>query len=139
MPSVLLSQLEQQRAQLQRQIAQLGDLRAGSITPTGGRCGNPHCHCHQPKDRGHGPDYRLTRKVEGKTVTETLASPAALHKAQHEVSEYHRFRSLSQALLEVSEKICGRLPRPPRRRKKNGRSHAERSRPGSRPAFAGGL
>lgn len=105
MPESLM-QLEQQRAHLQRQIAQLGDMRPGSITPTGGRCGNPRCHCHQPQDPGHGPYYRLTRKEEGRTVTETLSSPAALEKAQREVSEYHRFRSLSQALLAVSEKIC---------------------------------
>ena len=49
------SSLENQRTQIQYQIAQLGDMRAGSISTTGGRCGNPRCHCHQPNDRGHGP------------------------------------------------------------------------------------
>jgi hypothetical protein len=109
MPESLL-ELEQQRADLRRQMAQLGDMRAGSVTPTGGRCGNPHCHCHQPKDAGHGPYYRLTRKVAGKTVTETLSSPAARRKAEQEVDEYHRFRRLSQALLEVNERICSLRP-----------------------------
>lgn len=60
--------LEMQRAAIQQQIAQLGDMRAGSITTTGGRCGNPRCHCHEKDDPGHGPFYRLTRKVDGKTV-----------------------------------------------------------------------
>ena len=101
-----LSALEAQRATLQRQISQLGDMRAGSITTTGGRCGNPRCHCHERDDPGHGPFYRLTRKVDGKTVTETFSTPAALRKAQNEVAEYHRFRELSRDLLEVNEKIC---------------------------------
>lgn len=105
MPDTLPA-LEVQRAEIQRQISQLGDMRAGSITTTGGRCGNPRCHCHEKEDPGHGPFYRLTRKVNGKTVTETFSTPAALRKAQNEVAEYHRFRELSHDLLEVNEKIC---------------------------------
>ena len=102
--------LEMQRAVIQQQIAQLGDMRAGSITTTGGRCGNRHCHCHVKDDPGHGPFYRLTRKVNGKTVTETFSIPAALRKAQNEITEYHRFRELSHNLLEINEKICRARP-----------------------------
>jgi len=102
--------LEMQRAAIQQQIAQLGDMRAGSITTTGGRCGNPRCHCHEKDDPGHGPFYRLTRKVNGKTVTETFSVPTALRKAQNEIAEYHRFRDLSRDLLEINEKICRARP-----------------------------
>jgi len=105
-----LSALVTRRAQTQRQISQLGDMRPGSITSTGGRCGNPGCHCHRPDDPGHGPFYRLTRKVNGKSVTETFRTPAALRKAQQEVEEFHRFRQLSRDLLEVNEKICKLRP-----------------------------
>jgi|SRR5215469_6081018 len=105
-----LSALELQRAAIQRQIAQLGDMRAGSITTTGGRCGNPRCHCREKDDPGHGPFYRLTRKLNGKTVTETFSIPAALRKAQNEIAEYHRFRDLSRGLLEINEKICHARP-----------------------------
>jgi hypothetical protein len=105
-----LAILEARRAAIQRQISQLGDMRSGSISTTGGRCGNPRCHCHRKDDPGHGPFYRLTRKVSGKTVTETFATPAALRKAEREVAEYHRFRDLGQGLLEVNEKICESRP-----------------------------
>jgi len=105
-----LSALEAQRAQTQLQISRLGDMRSGSITSTGGRCGNRGCHCHQPDDPGHGPFYRLTRKVNGKSVTETFSSATALRKAQQEVEEFHRFRQLSHDLLEVNEKICRLRP-----------------------------
>ncbi|MGH9454915.1 MAG: DUF6788 family protein, partial [Terriglobia bacterium] len=109
MPGSLAS-LEDRRATVQSQLARLGDMRSGSITGTGGHCGNPNCHGHQAGDAGHGPYYRLTRKVEGKTVTETFSSPAALAKAQREVAEYHRFRELGGQLLEVNEQICGLRP-----------------------------
>ena len=105
-----LPALESQRADIQRQISQLGDMRAGSVTTTGGRCGNPRCHCHEKDDPGHGPFYRLTRKVNGKSVTETFPTPAALRKAQNEVAEYHQFRELSRDLLEINEKICRARP-----------------------------
>jgi hypothetical protein len=110
MPDNSLPELETRRTGLQSQVAQLGDMRAGSITGTGGRCGTPNCHCHRPGDPGHGPFYRLTRKVDGKTVTETFTSPAALAKAQREVAEYHRFRQLGGQLLEINEQICRLRP-----------------------------
>jgi hypothetical protein len=105
-----LADLECRRANFQAEIAQLGDMRSGSITGTGGRCGYSNCHCHREGDPGHGPYYRLTRKVDGKTVTETFTSSASLVKAQREVAEYHRFRELSHQLLEVNERICGLRP-----------------------------
>jgi hypothetical protein len=105
-----LSTLEAQRAQTQLQISRLGDMRSGSITSTSGRCGNPGCHCHRPDDPGHGPFCRLTRKVNGKSVTETFSTAAALRKAQQEVEEFHRFRQLSHDLLDVNEKICKLRP-----------------------------
>src|SRR5207253_433030 len=102
--------LESRRVAVQSQIAQLGDMRSGSITGTGGRCGNPNCHCHRAGDSGHGPYYRLTRKVNGKTVTETFSSPASLAKAQREVAECRRFRELAEQLLEVNERVCQLRP-----------------------------
>jgi len=137
-----LVSLEQQRSVLQNQLAELGDFRAGSITGTGGRCGNPRCHCHETNDPGHGPYYRLTRKVKGKTVTETFSTEAALRKAQREVEEYHRFRRLSQELLEVNEQICRLRPvltAPLIAEKKNGRGNSRRDFTRTELSFASDL
>jgi len=101
-----LAALEQQRFSVLTQILELGDLRSGSITAINGRCGKPSCHCHLPDQPGHGPNFRLTRKIDGKTVSESFSSAAELRKAQREVEAFHRFRQLSQELLEVNEKIC---------------------------------
>jgi hypothetical protein len=122
-----LSALEQHRAALLARIADLGDFRSGSITAISGRCGKPQCRCHQPNQPGHGPNFRLTRKVDGKTVSETFSSPAELHKAQREVEAFHRFRELSRELLDVNEKICRARPvkdtlTPPEEKKRPKRS-----------------
>lgn len=105
-----LAALEQHRSRLLSQFLQLGDFRSGSITAIHGRCGKPNCHCHQPNQPSHGPNFRLTRKVKGKTVSESFSSAAELRKAQREVEAFHRFRQLSQELLEVNEKICRARP-----------------------------
>jgi hypothetical protein len=89
-------------------ILHLGDFRGGSITAIQGRCGKPNCH--QPRQTGHGPNFRLTRKVNRKTISVSFASAAELRKAQREVETFHRFRQLSQELLEVNEKICRARP-----------------------------
>ena len=107
-----IPQLENQRVQVVQEIAGLGDFRRGSITSITGRCGKTNCRCHQPGHRGHGPNFRLTRKVQGKTVSEAFSSPAALHKAQREVAEFHRFQALCQTLVEVNLKICRLRPVP---------------------------
>lgn len=105
-----LEALEAQRSKLLEQFLTLGDLRPGSVTAVSRRCGKPSCHCAKRKDPGHDPQFRLTRRVAGKTVTESFASPRALRKAQQEVAEYHRFQQLSQELVAINEKICPLRP-----------------------------
>ena len=105
-------------------MLRLPDFRSGSITATRGTCGKPTCRCHQLTSPDTARTF-LTRKVKGKTVTETFATPAELHKAQREVQAYHRFRQLAQALLEINEKICRARPVAQEAvpAKKNGRNH----------------
>jgi hypothetical protein len=107
-----IPELELRRSELLRQISSLGDFRSGSITSVRGRCGKPNCHCHKPNHPGHGPNFRLTRKRKGKTVSETFATPAALAKAQREVAEFHHFQQLVRQLLEINEQLCRLRPVP---------------------------
>jgi hypothetical protein len=102
--------LESERFQILEQFLGLGDLRPGSITAVVRRCGKPSCHCAQPHDPGHDPQFRLTRRVGGKTVTETFPNPTAFRKAQQEVAEFHRFQELSGKLVSINQKICQLRP-----------------------------
>lgn len=112
-----LPALEAQRSQILRQIGTLGDLRPGSISAVVRRCGKPTCHCAKPNDPGHDPQLRLTRKVDGKTVAESFASPTAFHKAQAEIHEYQRLQKLCAELVEVNERICRLRPLQPQPQK----------------------
>ena len=110
-----LATLETERSQLLEGFLSLGDLRPGCITAVARRCGKPSCHCAKANDPGHDPQFRLTRRVAGKTVTETFPNPAAWRKAQQEVAEFRRFQRLSQDLIALNGKICRLRPVEPQR------------------------
>jgi len=107
---VSLPDLESRRAELLKQLGNLGDLRGGSISNTTGRCGKSNCRCHRPGQPPHGPNPRLTYKVEGKTVTESLPNPAAVNKAEREIAEFRKFQQLSRELVDVNAQICHLRP-----------------------------
>jgi len=128
MPLSLLD-LAQRREVLAQQMAQLGDLRPGCVTGTSGRCGKPSCRCHQPGESPHGPNFRLTYKADGKTISESLPTPAALRKAEREIAEFRRFQELSREFVETNTAICHLRPveeetpneQEKKRRKRSGR------------------
>ena len=105
-----LSDLEQRRELLAQRIAELGDLRPGSITSPSGRCGKPECRCHQPGQPGHGPNLRLTYKVDGKTISEALSTSTAIQKAEREVEEFRKFQQLTREFLGTNTEICRLRP-----------------------------
>ena len=105
-----LPNLESRRSALLATMAGLGDMRPGSIVGAVWRCGKPSCHCAEPKDPGHGPSLRLTYKWHGKTVTQSLPSPAAVRKAEQEIAEFRKYQQLGHELVEVSEQICRLRP-----------------------------
>ena len=132
-----LDTLETQRSELLEEFLRLGDLRPGSITAVTRRCGKPSCHCAKHNDPGHDRQFRLTRRVFGKTVTETFPNPTALRKAQQEVAEFHRFQKLSQDLVALNDKICRLRPVAQHRggwseQKKNGCCNPSRGGAGSK-------
>jgi hypothetical protein len=105
-----LSALLDERSALLRQVSQLGDFQPGSISSPSRRCGKPTCHCAKPDDPGHGPHFQLTQKIEGKTVTQSLPSPAAVRKAESEIAEYRKFVELTDDLVDMNRKICRLRP-----------------------------
>jgi hypothetical protein len=109
MPDSLADLLEQRQSLLQ-ELLTLGDFRPGSITATQGKCGKVSCRCHRPHHPGHGPNYRLTYKVSGKTSTETFPTAAAQAKTEREVAAFRRFQQLTRDFVELNEKICRLRP-----------------------------
>ena len=105
-----LPELEAERDRLFAQLAAVGDFRRGSVSENYRRCGKPNCACAAPGHPGHGPQWNLTRKADGRTRTVHLRPGPELDKARREVAEYERFRDLVGQVTEVNEAICSVRP-----------------------------
>jgi hypothetical protein len=101
-----IEDLRRRRAELLDEFAALGDFRRGSVTAVVRRCGKPGCRCSEPGDPGHGPNFRLTYKVNGRTSSDSLPNRAIIKKARNEIAQYRRYQALSREFVEVNSKIC---------------------------------
>jgi hypothetical protein len=105
-----LAGLEAARARLYAELSGVGDFRRGTLSAVFRKCGKPNCRCARPGERGHGPQYNLTRWQGGKTVTTHPRPGPELDKAGREAGEWERFKSLTGQIEQVNEAICDARP-----------------------------
>lgn len=91
---------------LKSELAQVGDMRLGSLAPRRRACGKPTCHCAEKGSKGHGPSDSLAQPIAGKTVTRVIPAGAAVERTRAQLEEYRRFRRLVQQFITVSEQVC---------------------------------
>jgi len=104
-PAERVEQLRRQRDGLKARMAEVGDLRPGSLVERYRRCGKAACHCAGKGMAGHGPSWSLTREVGGKTVTRIIPA-GAVAQTREQIAEHRRFRALVRELVETSEQLC---------------------------------
>lgn len=100
-----VTELQRQRREIQDQLAALGDLRPGSLTPRYRKCGKPTCRCAAEGHPGHGPSWSLTWTVEGKTRTRIIPVEA-VEETRAQLAEHRRARELIRKLTDVSAGLC---------------------------------
>lgn len=100
-----LERLIEEGAALREALPGVGDFRPGTLLSRFRKCGKRSCHCAREGDSGHGPKWVLVRTVDGKTRNWSIADEA-VEETQTQVAEYQRFRQLTQAMIEVSERLC---------------------------------
>lgn len=105
-----LADLEAERAQLYRELDEVGDFRRGSLNEVRRKCGKANCACAAPGHPGHGPQYNFTRSVDGKTVNLHLKPGPALDKISREVANHKAFMARVDQIVEVNEAICDARP-----------------------------
>ena len=113
MAELSLAELEAERDRLYALLAEVGDFRRGSVSENWRKCGKPNCACAAPDHPGHGPQWNLTRKTDGRTRTVHLRPGPEREKARREAAEYERFRDLVGQVTEVNEAICSARPAVP--------------------------
>lgn len=105
-----LEELEAERRRLYEELSQIGDFRRGTIAQNYRRCGKSNCCCAAADHPGHGPQYLLMTKVEGRSRAQNLRAGAELDKTRREVENQRRFRHLVQQIVALNERICAARP-----------------------------
>lgn len=105
-----LEELEAERRRLYEDLSHIGDFRRGTIAQNYRRCGKSNCCCGEADHPGHGPQYLLMTKVEGRSRAQNLRAGAELDKTRREVENQRRFRDLVQQIVAVNERICAGRP-----------------------------
>ena len=88
------AQVQRRLAHLQPQLLALGPVHPGSISEQYNVCGQPGCHCKDPKKpQKHGPYYQLSFTWRGKSSTRFLR-PEQVEPMRQKVANYKRLREL---------------------------------------------
>lgn len=103
--TVPIAEALQEREKRRAQLVEFDDLRPGSLVESYRRCGKAGCRCMKPGERGHGPQWLLTRQVNGKTVTTSIPA-SEVDRVRLQIAEYRRFREASRQFVEASERVC---------------------------------
>jgi len=105
-PPTILHELEITRERLREQIAQIGDMRLGTLSEIYRKCGKPTCHCAREGDPKHGPFYLLYRRGKGQKAIGHAIPAKDAETTRKQVEECHRFRELCREYMEINEQLC---------------------------------
>ena len=93
------------RDALLAELAEVGDLRPGTLQARYRKCGKPTCHCAREGDPGHGPKWVLVSRVDGRTRNWTVPDEAVQRTRGH-LDECARFRKLAREVIAVGDELC---------------------------------
>jgi len=108
--SETLSSLEKKREQLYKQLQETGDFRRGTISVVFSKCGKKNCACAKEGHPGHGPRYLWNATIGGKSFAKNLKLGVEMDTYWEETSNYKKYLSIFDELIDVNERICDLRP-----------------------------
>jgi len=94
--------LEKKIETLKRKLADLGDMRPGSLSKQYNVCGNPTCRCKDPDNpKKHGPYYQLSYTHKGRGKSE-FVKKENLTEVKMQLKNYRQFKKLTGEWVNLS-------------------------------------
>lgn len=90
---------------LAAQLARTEFLKKGTVIRHYARCGNPDCRCQRDASQRHGPYYRWSTKVAGKTVTRHLSDEEGRLYVEW-IANRRRVRQILDQIERISERAA---------------------------------
>jgi len=108
MEQATLERLRPYRERVRRLAAELARtefLKKGTVIRHYARCGNPNCRCQRDPVQRHGPYYRWSTKVAGKTVTRHLSDEEGRLYLDW-IANRRRVRQIIDQIERISERAA---------------------------------
>ena len=96
--------LRAQIAAIKRELAQLQELRPGSLSRQYNVCGSPGCRCKAKPPQKHGPYYHLSYTRKGKGGTRSV-NRADLPLIRTQLANYARLRDLVDRWIDLASEL----------------------------------
>lgn len=100
-PAGQLAAYQERYRELTERVAEVGFIRAGSLTHRYTKCASATCRCRADPPQPHGPYWQWTAKVDGKTVTRRLG-PREADLYQQWIDNDRELRSLIAQMREIA-------------------------------------
>ena len=96
--------LERRIEKVKKEMAELGDLRVGSVSKQYNVCGTAGCRCKASPPRKHGPYYQLSYARKGKSSSRFVRRDN-VKEVQKQVSNYRRLRALIDTWIDLATEL----------------------------------
>ncbi len=96
--------LERRIEKIKKELAELGDLRVGSLSKQYNVCGSAGCRCKASPPRKHGPYYQLSYARKGKSSSRFVRR-ADVKNVQNQVRNYRRLRELVDTWIDLASEL----------------------------------
>ena len=102
--STKIRSLERQIEKIKRELAQVGELRPGTLSEQYNVCGTPGCRCKASPPEKHGPYYQLSYTRKGKSRTRFVRREN-LPEVKKRMRNYARLRSLVDRWIDLATEL----------------------------------
>jgi len=96
--------LERRIAKITTQLAQLGDLRFGSLSEQYNVCGRAGCRCKASPPIKHGPYHQLSFTRKGKSSTRFVRR-GELRTVKEQMRNYEKLRKLVDQWIKLGTEL----------------------------------
>jgi hypothetical protein len=97
-----LEQIEERIRKVKTELAEIGEMRPGSLGRQYNVCGAKGCRCKDPKNpKKHGPYTQLSYVHQGKSTTRFIR-PHQVVRVRAQLATYKRFRKLVDTWVHLA-------------------------------------
>jgi len=96
--------LEQKIVEVKRELAELGEMRPGSLSTQYNVCGSPGCQCKATPPKKHGPYYQISYTRKGKHSSR-FVKQEELTSVREQLDNFARMRKLVDRWIDLATKL----------------------------------